>query len=127
MKRTEKIKQHFRENKKIYTACGITFVITALSTIVVTQSGPKTVVSKFHTQQTGVINKTTNLEVYIEALGDPGNIIQDTVSGTIYASQGQAARELGLEAARISEQLTGKRDHVNGHTFEKLGKAPVAG
>ena len=63
------------------------------------------------------------IEVFIEALGDPGNIIQDTTTGTIYASQGQAARELGINPARLSEHLKGKTDNVLGHVFTKLGKA----
>jgi plasmid maintenance system antidote protein VapI len=61
----------------------------------------------------------------VEALGDPGNIIQDTTTGIVYASQGQAARALGVFPARISENLTGKLPNVNGHCFTKIGKAAV--
>ena len=66
------------------------------------------------------------IEVYIEALGDPGNVIQDVETGIIYASQNQAARELGINPARISQQLHGIIDHAKGHKFVILGKAGVS-
>lgn len=69
---------------------------------------------------------SASLEVYIEALGDPGNVIQDMKTGSVYASQGQAARELGLSPSRISDHLNGRTDHVGGHVFKKIGKAAVA-
>ena len=66
------------------------------------------------------------LEVHIEALGDPGNIIQDTTTGIIYASQNQAARELDVHPSVISRHLNGLLPTVKGHTLAKLGKAPVS-
>ena len=66
------------------------------------------------------------IEVFIEALGDPGNIIQDIDTGIIYASQGQAARELGIHPSRISKQLNGVIDNAKGHRFTLLGKAGVS-
>jgi hypothetical protein len=65
------------------------------------------------------------LEVFIEALGDPGNIIQDTTTGIIYASQGQAAKELGVTPGYVSQHLHGRQDHVKGHILKNLGKAMV--
>jgi hypothetical protein len=64
--------------------------------------------------------------IIVTALGDPGNIVQCVETGTVYASQNQAARELGVAAARISEHLQGKLPNVKGFHFEYLGKAPVA-
>jgi hypothetical protein len=65
------------------------------------------------------------IDIVIEALGDPGDIIQDTATGTVYASQGQAARALGLSRSKLSEHIAGKKSHVKGHVFTKLGKAAV--
>lgn len=125
MSKIEKIKTHFRENKKVYIACGVTAAATAIGTAFVL-SDRGSVITKFYTKQIGVVNKNNNIEVYIEALGDPGNIVQDTVTGTVYASQGQAARGLGVTPARVSEHLSGKIDSINGHVLTRLGKAPVA-
>ena len=58
--------------------------------------------------------------------GDPGNIIQDNATGSIYASQSQAAKELGLRQIPPSRHLNGFSPNVKGHTFTKLGKAMVS-
>jgi hypothetical protein len=62
--------------------------------------------------------------VDIKALGDPGNIIQDVVTGTIYASQNQAARELGVSKTAVFNHLHGKTSQVAGHKLTVVGKAP---
>ena len=66
------------------------------------------------------------IDVHIEALGDPGNIIQDADTGIIYASQNQVAKALDVAPAYVSQHLNGKRDHVMGHKLVKLGKAMVS-
>lgn len=125
MSRIEKIKLHVKEHKAVYITGGVCLLVGAL--------GGAAYVSKNKMVDAKVIQGlaykspvTQTIEVWVEALGDPGNIIQDTTTGTIYASQGQAARELGVSAAGISKQLNGQTSHVNGHKFEKLGKAMVA-
>lgn len=120
-----KIKQHFKNHKITYIACGVTAVVVAGVTYYVTRDGAALVNNT--NRMAGLINwkNTQKIEVFLEALGDPGNIIQDTTTGTIYASQGQAAKALGIHPSRITEMLKGARDHVNGHKFEKLGKAMV--
>lgn len=123
MRTTEKIEAHFKRNKKTYLACGGTAVIAVVGTLYYSKTRP--MVS--NTINQGLAYKSPpTIEVWIEALGDPGNVIQDTTTGTIYASQGQAARELGLKAPAISKHLNGLSPHVNGHTFTKLGKASVS-
>lgn len=123
-RRINKIKTHFRENKRVYLACGGTGVATMIGTLVITR---RSEIGAGNIMKNGVFYKPTQtLDIHIEALGDPGNIIQDTTTGIVYASQNQAARELGLTPQRISEQLAGKVADVRGHTFAKLGKAHVA-
>ncbi len=63
------------------------------------------------------------MRVFINPLGDPGNVVQCVETGTIYASQGQAARALGVTAAEVSNHVCGKVSHVNGQHFVILGKA----
>jgi hypothetical protein len=119
------VKQHLKNHKTTCITGGVCLVVGAAVTLIVlrNQAGAPEVVNKI--TQVGIGNKAT-IEVYIEALGDPGNIIQDTATGTIYASQGQAARALGLSASRLSQHLSGKVDNVDGYVFQKLGKATVA-
>lgn len=124
MSKLEKVRTHISENKAAYIAGGVGVVVGIAATTIVLKKSNVEVKPKI--QQILSYKPNATLEVHIEALGDPGNIIQDTTTGIVYASQGQAARELGVSSSRISEQLRGSREHVNGHTFAKLGKAMVS-
>lgn len=121
--RIERVKSHLRENKKVYLSGTIGVGIGAVGALL---TANKSSLVKNAQIQLLTWKSNQTLEVFIEALGDPGNIIQDNVTGTIYASQGQAARELGISASEISKHLNGKKDHVSGHIFTRLGKAAVA-
>ncbi len=119
----EATKKHVSKNWKIYAGIGGGLLVGATGAILMANS-----TNLVTNKQVQVLTWKSKqmIEVFVEALGDPGNIIQDTTTGIIYASQGQAARELGLSPARISDQLNGRTTHVMGHVFEKLGKAGVA-
>lgn len=121
---TLKVQAHLNKYKTAYIVGGVSFLAgVTVSTIILkktdTQIAPKI-------QQILSYKPHATMEIHIEALGDPGNIIQDLTTGIIYASQGQAARELGVSSSDISKHLSGKTDSVRGHEFTKLGKASVA-
>lgn len=125
--RIQKIKQHLKDNRRVYLACGGTAVVAAVGTLLVTRRDELSIFKQEINQPLSWKPTAHNsIEVHIEALGDPGNIIQDTTTGTVYASQGQAARELGVSPSRVSEHLSGKLLDVGGHHLVKLGKAQVA-
>lgn len=122
----DKIKKHLQDNKKVYIATAAGLVVGAVAGVVA-----KSVVGysdgiNIRPIQALAYKSVQHIDVHVEALGDPGNIVQDTTTGIIYASQGQAARELGFEPWRLSRHLSGKIPHVHGHVFEKLGKAMVS-
>ena len=129
MSNIEQIKKHFKKNKVVYisTACGVGVGLVAgilISKNVVnktTVAEMKNIVAWKPTQITKQV-----IEVTVEALGDPGNVVQDTTTGTIYASQGQAARALDVSPSEISKHLAGQKSAVRGHVFVKLGKALVS-
>jgi hypothetical protein len=118
----EKVKRHLSKNRWVYIGTG-SGVITGL---LVAKALPKMTVVYGHQFQMFAWKSSQTVEVFIEALGDPGNIVQDVTTGTVYASQGQAARALHVSPARISENLAGKLPDVKGHIFKKIGKAVVA-
>ena len=121
--RIQKVKQHLSDYKTVYIVGAGCLVVGVVGGVVIAKHSALVNVSP---KQILTYKSTQTVEVFVEALGDPGNIVQDTTTGIIYASQGQAARELGIPASRISEQLNGHREHINGHVFEVLGKAVVA-
>lgn len=125
MSNLEQIKNHIKKNKVVYisTACGVGVGLVAGILI------SKNVVNKTTVAEMKNIvawKPTQTIDVYVEALGDPGNIVQDVTTGTIYASQGQAARAIGVSPALMSQHLAGKVTNTKGHTFIKLGKALVS-
>lgn len=122
MSKFESVKNHLRNNKVTYIACGVTAVVVAGTTCIILKK--PSLVSNTAIQILPWKSPQT-IEIYVEALGDPGNIIQDLVTGTVYASQNEAARALGVNQGLISRHLAGKLADVKGHTFAKLGKAIV--
>lgn len=124
MSKIENIKNHVRENKKVYIVGGVCFLAGVATTIIVVKKADVEISPKI--QQILSYKPHATLEVYVEALGDPGNIVQDTTTGTIYASQNQAAKALGTTPSRMSSHLKGDLEHIDGHVLVKLGKAMVA-
>lgn len=119
--RLSRVKAHIIENKRVYLTGGAGFVLGAAAVYFRTDDP---MVSNKQVQYIAV-NSPQTMEVFIEALGDPGNIVQDIDTGTVYASQGQAARALGVSPSRVSDHLLGRLDNVGGHRLVKLGKATV--
>ncbi|QGJ88070.1 membrane protein [Gordonia phage Avazak] len=125
----DKVKKHVQDNKKYYLVGGVMIAGSAAlagAYILGTKAAPKEVMNHISPRQTLNWKPTQTLEVYVEALGDPGNIIQDTTTGTIYASQNQAAQALGVSRTHISDHLKGAAESVKGHQLVKLGKAHVS-
>lgn len=125
----DKVKEHVRENKKYYVVGGVIVGGIAIGTagyILGSKTAPKEVMNHISPRQTLNWKPTQTLEVYVEALGDPGNIIQDMTTGTIYASQRQAAEALGVDPSSVSRHLAGKFPDVKGHILKNLGKAHVS-
>lgn len=122
----EKTRKHLRENKKVYIAGAIGVAAGAVAVLLLAKDGSPLVRNSNENKALLIWKPKQTIEVFIEALGDPGNIIQDTTTGTIYASQNQAAIALGVYPARISEHISGKLPDIKGHVLEKIGKAPVS-
>ncbi len=118
----EQVKTHVRQRRAIYISAGAGVVVGAAGAALLYKTA-----TVLNVRQVQILpyKSTQTVEVYVEALGDPGNIVQDTTTGIIYASQGQAARELQLSPSELSKHMRGRNNHVKGHVFELLGKAAV--
>lgn len=122
-----KIKKHVKDNRKVYIAAVAGVAVGAVGVLVLKDT--PTLVSIKETLNFKWRSPTTNNVIVFPALGDPGNVVQVVETGTIYASQGQAARELGVDPAVISNHINGKLPNVKGKHLKVLGKAgqPLAG
>jgi len=96
-KADNKVKAHFKRNGKVYIAVGVGLAVGVLATVA---------------YQRGIIT-TSHL----------GNVVQDTTTGKIFASQKRAAQQLRVPQSQISQHLNGQLEDVKGHVFTKLGRA----
>lgn len=131
MSKIESIKNHVREHKKVYVIGGTVAAVgvaAGVGYILGARTVPKdveTLVAPSNTINGLAWKPTQTIEVVVEALGDPGNIIQDLTTGTIYASQGEASRALGVSRSAITRHLQTGAALSNNHDLVKLGKAAV--
>lgn len=92
-----KIKRHFKKHGEAYLVGAACLVVGAAAAVA---------------YQRGIIT-TKHL----------GNVIQDTTTGTIFASQKRAAQQLRVPESQISQHINGRLEDVKGHVFTKLGRA----
>jgi hypothetical protein len=121
----EKIKQHVVRNKTAYLAGGVCFVLGAATAIALKDKGSLVSVKEFLNMKW---HSPTMTNIIMPSLGDPGNVVRDLDTGTIWASQGQSARSFGVDPWVVSNHLKGLLPDVKGHHLEVLGKAgqPIA-
>ena len=132
MNNLEDVKKHIANHKRVYIIAGAVVASGAAlagAYILGTRSVPRIADAVVTPRQTnfGLTWKPLQtVEVTVEALGDPGNIIQDLTTGTIYASQNQAAKALEVSKSVMSNHLNGGSNYIAGtHKLVKLGKAHV--
>jgi hypothetical protein len=127
--RIEKIKKHFSENYKIYIVGGTCLVVGVIGGVLASRKGAEMIVDAYKLQINSPTTNNILTQFILPALGDPGNVVQCLETGTTYASQGQAARELGVSATNIGNHLHGKISDINGLHLTVLGKAgqPISG
>lgn len=118
-----KVKQHFKDNGKIYLIGASCAILGAVATIVVSYSKAEASVDVVNQ---GIFYKspvTNNIITVLERRGHPGNVIRCIETGEVFASQGRTASLLDIDPSALSKHLRGKSPHVNGLTFENLGEA----
>lgn len=133
MPRIEKVKNHLKKNKKIYIAGAAGVVAGAVvgavgiwvyasrngANIAMVDSMKLTLINwkSPHTSQT--------VQVVLPQLGHPGNAVQCLENGTVYASQGAAARALDVNPVAVVRHLQGKQESVAGKHLIKITEAGV--
>lgn len=122
-----RVKRHFRENKDRYICLIVGAVAAGGAAVAYSKKTPTISGSLVNYKSEGASIQNIT-QVIIPAKGDPGNYVQDVTTGTTWASQNEAAKELGVSPARISQYLNGNSaaDTVAGHRLVRLGKAVPA-
>lgn len=129
----DQVRAHIYKNRRSYAIAGGVVGVTAIGVagyFLGARTGPKSVEQIIRVEpkvkQLLSWKPVATIEITIEALGDPGNIIQDITTGTIYASQNQAAKALGVSKTAVYRNLKGESDLIGGtHKLVNLGKAYV--
>lgn len=129
-----KVKEHFKRNKKVYLGLGVDVGIGVLiggvgaGTAMYLKKAPE-VDNTNILQNQALLNIKPNIEQhnnYITQLvrrGHPGNVVRCVETGEEFASQSRAAELLGISRQAIGECLKGKREHIKGLHFELVGDA----
>lgn len=117
---TDKVKTHFRENKKVYLA----FAGGALLVYVAGSRRDVEVNSNTKYLSINSPDHSTNVVVtQLQRRGHPGNLVRCNETGEVFASQQRAAEAMGINPGTLSSHLNGKYDSAQGLTFERLGEA----
>ena len=126
----ERIKRHFRENKKIYIVSGATAVGTAIAVSLFWVKIGKTeeqviadTYNKIFTRFAGLRNDHNNItyqtiSIYGNKLGRPGVPVIDKTTGKRFESMTLAARSVGVDVSKLWKHLNGDLDHIQDHVFE---------
>lgn len=114
--RIRRVKQHLKDNKKVYlvgTGCLVTGYLLR----------PQ-VVNIVDVCNVKYKSPTVNIvSTELARRGHPGNLIKCIETGEVFASQRRAAEALGIERVDLYKHLKGLTDSVKGFTFEILGEA----
>ena len=122
----EKIKTHVKTHKFTYISGGAGLVVGAVATVLLTNRG-----TAMNANMARIFSPGENnlVQIFLAPLGHPGNVVQCLETGSTYASQGELARTLGVEASTVSRHLGGHIEDLFGKHYTVLGKAgqPLAG
>ena len=119
------IKKHLQENKRVYLVGAGCLVVGAAGALMLTRSDARVTVDAWKFIEFKWKSPTTNniMQTVMERRGHPGYVVRCLETGKKFASQNQAASEMGLNAGNLCSHLNGKYAHVQGFTFERLGEA----
>ncbi len=118
--RIEKIKNHLSENKVTYfVGTGCLVVGTAVGFFAF--GGGVQIVDSLKVTLINWKSPHTSTTILVPQGNGYGYKVKDTTTGSLYPSQGCAAKALGVCPSVMSGHLTGKIDDVNGHILERIG------
>lgn len=122
--RIKKIKEHIKENRKVYIcsafSAGITMLIMrgvasqSISRDVIVTAGRDAIVARKKIAMRNVSFISSNRQ------GAPSWVVRCKETGAIFTSQRSAALEMGISTTNISRQLNGLQENAQGYHFERI-------
>lgn len=124
MAQREKIKQHFRDNKKVYIAGTIGVLVGAagLGTVLLLRGKVDPDVAQKITQ-IGFRNEANPVIIQLIELSTPSKPVHLLGTGEYFNSINDAARQTGYSARDISLNVRHLIDNVKGDVFELIEPA----
>jgi hypothetical protein len=119
----EKIKTHFRENKKIYITGVSCLIVGAASAYFISNRSGSGILAVQKINQIGFRNEANPVIVNLIELSTPSKPVHLVGSEKYFNSIHDAARKTGHQASMISKNVNGHIPDVKGDMFEFLEKA----
>lgn len=123
-KKTEQVKKHFSDNKKLYIGVGIGIVVTAVAVVVTVvsrgDSGAQ-VIQKIN--QIAWRPENNQMVINMVERSTPSKPVHLVGTNLFFSSLNEAARETGHHLRDISKNVNGLIPDVKGDVFQFLEKA----
>ncbi len=121
------VRAHFEEHREAYIAGAACLLAGAVGATTVVARKPD-ILAANKIIALLAWKPTQILEQHVIQIkrGRPGNPVRCVQTGSVFPSQGEAARSMGLSPGNLSQHLNGKYKHVGGYTFNRLEEAAEA-
>lgn len=126
MSKIQKVKQHFRDNKKVYITGATCLTVGAAAGFL--YPNRQIIISniKMLNYKPTDNSTTINAQILVEAPGrrmHPGYVIRCNETGEVASSIRRMAEVIGVSNRDLAKHLRGEIPDVNGMTFTNLGEA----
>ena len=125
--RIERIKKHFRDNKKTYIVTGVAVTVSVVTIYLLTRNhvkvqAPQIIVAPVFNNDNAiapVFNNDSSSSVNFG--GHPHKIVKCDQTGDIWETITEAAKAAEVKMPYMSRHLNGHIDHVNDKTYSIIG------
>lgn len=120
----ERVKNHFRENRKVYLAGGVCLVVGVALGYSLKDEGDDVKMEALGDINFGELDKSTHNttnNVTVNMGGHMHKIVKNTSTGEVFESVNAAAESAGVPRTVMSRHINGHTDHVSGDIYEIIG------
>ena len=121
----ERVKNHFRENRKVYLAGGVCLVVGVALGYSLKDEGDDVKMEALGDINFGELDKstnnTTNNVTTVNMGGPMHKIVKNTSTGEVFESVTAAAESAGVSTSSMSKHINGHTDHIFGDEYEIIG------